>query len=90
MTLLNECFSNHLISRFGNIPSLVTFLWGYFKSRVYVTNPTSLQELKNNIYSEIRQLSPDTLKNVIETTMKRSLSSQNNHGRHLNDILFKT
>ena len=70
MTLLNECFPNHLISRFANIPwpprspdlaPCDLFLWGYLKSRVYVTNPTSLQELKNNIYSEMKELSPDTL-----------------------------
>ena len=70
MTLLNKCFPNQLISRFANIswpprsPDLAPchlFLWGNLKSRVYVTNPTSLQELKNNICSEMRELSPDTL-----------------------------
>ena len=94
MTLLNDYFPNQLISRFGNIPwpprspDLAPsdfFMWGYIKSRVYVTNPTNLHELKNNIHSEIRQLSTDTL-----TTKKLSLSCQNNHGRHLNDIIFNT
>ena len=81
MTLLNECFLNHLLSRFGSIPwnprspdlaRYNFFLWDYPMSRVYAMNPTSLHELKNNILSEIKQLSPDTLRGVIETTKNRS------------------
>ena len=65
-------------------------LWGYHKSRVYVTNPTNLQELGNNIYHEIAELSPDTLMKIMETTKKRALICQRNQGGHLKDIIFKT
>ena len=53
MTLLKDCFPNRLISRFGDIPwpprspdltPCDFFLWGYLKSRVYVSNPTNLLE----------------------------------------------
>jgi len=50
----------------------------------------SLQEHKNNIYSEIRQPLPDTLRSFMETTKNLSLSCQNSHGNHSNDIIFKT
>ena len=98
MALLKDCFPNRLISRFGDIPwpprspdltPCDFFLWGYLKSRVYVTNPTNLQELRNNIYHEIAALSPETLMKVMKTTKKRALSCQNNRGCHLKDIIFK-
>ena len=82
MTLLKDCFPNRLISRFGDIPwpsrsSDLTpcdfFLWGYLKSRVYVSNPTN---------HEIAALSPETLVKVMKTTKKRAISCQNNSGGH--------
>ena len=96
--LFKGCFPSCLISRFGDISwplrfSHLTpcdfFLWGYLKLWVYVTNPTNLQELKNNIYLEIAALSPETLMKVVKTTKKRFLFCQNNHGGHLKDIIFK-
>ena len=99
MVLLKDCFPHSLISRFGDIPwpprspdlTPCDFsLWGYLKSRVYVINPTNLQELRNNIYHEIAELSPDTLMKVMETTKKTALIYQRNCGGHLKDIIFKT
>ena len=98
LTLLKDCFPNRLISRFGDIPwpprspdltPCDFFLWGNLKSRVYVTNPTNLQDLKNNIYHEIAALSPETLMKVMKTTNKRAISCQNNRGGHLKNIIFK-
>ena len=70
--IVKRLLPHRLISRFGDIPwpprspdlTPCNFsLWGYLKSRVYVTNPTNLQELRNNIYHEIAELSQDTLYN---------------------------
>lgn len=97
MALLKHCFPNSFISRFGDIlwpprsPDLTPcdfFLWGYLKSRVYVTNPTNLQLLKN-IYHELATLSPETLMKVMKTTKKRALFCQNIRGGHLKGIIFK-
>ena len=98
MALLKDCFSDCSISRFGDIPwpprspdlaPCDFFLWGYPKSRVYVTNPTNLQEPINNIYHEIAAPSPETLMKITETTKKRALFCQNNRGGHLKDFIFK-
>ena len=62
MVLLRGLFGEHLISRFSGFnwpscsPDLTAsdfFLWGYLKERVYVNNPRTVQELKNNIRHEI-------------------------------------
>ena len=65
VALLRGLFGERLISRFSGFnwpsrsPDLTTpdfFLWGYLKERVYVNNPRTIQELKNNIRHEIREL----------------------------------
>ena len=97
--IVKRLLPHRLISRFGDIPWLPRSpdltpcdfsLWSYLKSRVYVTNPTNLQELRNNIYHEIAELSPDTLMKVMKTTKKRALICQRKRGDHLKDIIFKT
>lgn len=40
------------------------FLWGYLKDRVYKNKPTTLDELKEAIKSEIREIPRETYKNV--------------------------
>ena len=98
MALLKDCFLNRLISRFDDIPwpprfpdliPCVFFLWGYLKSRVNATNPTNLQELKNNIYHEIGALLPETLMKIMETTKKIALFCRNNCGGHFKDAVLK-
>ena len=55
MAAVRELFGNRVISRFSDIPwpprspdlSVCDFfLWGYFKNRVYTTQPRTLDELK--------------------------------------------
>lgn len=98
MALLKKTFPNRLISRFGNVswpprsPDLTPadfFLWGYLKSKVYVTNPSNLQELKDNITHQIVRISPDTLRKVMQNTVKRAQSCRSISGHHLKDIVFK-
>lgn len=47
------------------------FLWGYLKDRVYINKPKSLDELKENIRREIRNIPQDTLKNVTANFVMR-------------------
>ena len=58
MALLRELFPGRLISRFGDVPwpprspdltPADFFLWGYVKSKVYITKPRNKSELKTRI-----------------------------------------
>jgi hypothetical protein len=35
---------------------LATFMWGYLKGKVYANNPKTLEDLKENIQTEIRRI----------------------------------
>jgi len=59
---VRDIFPHKLISRRGDInwpprsPDLSPmdfFLWGYLKSKVYVNNPTSLAQLRENVRHEM-------------------------------------
>ena len=99
MQMLKVIFPNRLISRFGDIlwpprsPDLSApdfFLWGYLKEKVYIEMPGSLQELKQNIIREINNISPETLRKVMDSTVARARHCLTNNGGHLKDIVFHT
>ena len=78
MALLSGLFGERLISRFSSFnwplcsPDLTVpdfFLYGYLKERVYVNNPRTIQELKNDIRHEIRELEPVILRSVMENAI---------------------
>lgn len=66
------------------------FLWGFLKERVYVNKPQNIEELKQNIRTEIAQLEPETLRNVMQNVLKRAINCQREDGRHLKDVIFHT
>lgn len=77
---LDEVFPNRWIGRRGMIewpprsPDLTPldyFLWGYLKSKVYVTRPTHLEDLKARIRQEIRKISADVIDNVQKEFINR-------------------
>ncbi|GFV64761.1 uncharacterized protein TNCV_3275321 [Trichonephila clavipes] len=41
------------------------WLWGYLKSRVYLSGPSSLSELKNDIRREVSSIDPDVLHSTV-------------------------
>ncbi|GFX91778.1 uncharacterized protein TNCV_3529771 [Trichonephila clavipes] len=41
------------------------WLWGYLKSRVYLTGPSSLSELKDAIRREVSSIHPDMLQSAV-------------------------
>ncbi|VVC29523.1 Hypothetical protein CINCED_3A025952 [Cinara cedri] len=69
LALLREQFSEQLISQFGpiswparscDITPLDYFLWGCVKSKVYITKPTTMDELEANIKHVFGQI-PDEM-----------------------------
>ena len=63
------------------------FLWGYLKNRVYGTNPKSLQELQNNIRSEVRKISLETCRAAINAVQRRAALCLQRNGGHMENML---
>jgi len=65
--LLHETFPGRVISRFGDqnwphrscdLPPLDFYLWGFFKSKVYVNKLTTVRELQEEIERCINEIHP--------------------------------
>ena len=65
------------------------FLWGYLKERVYRNRPKTLTELKIAIDQEIKLISQEMAKKVMESFRNRLLQCMENGGHHMNDVIFK-
>jgi transposase-like protein len=99
MDFLREAFPGRLISLRGDVnwparsPDLAPcdyFLWGYLKSLVYNDRPQTLEDLQNNIRTEIANIPVNMLERVDQNFRNRLNQCIDNGGRHLKDILFKT
>jgi transposase len=97
MALLNEQFPGRMISRNSEVnwpprscdlTPLDFFLWGYLKSKVYANHPTTIQELKDEIIRQIREINNHICRNVIENFDHRVDVCHQSHGGHLADIIF--
>lgn len=97
MAMLRQHFQDRLISKKGFInwpprsPDLTApdfFLWGYLKSQVYRNNPTTLEQLRNNIRKEIMAIDQNTLRTVMHNAVARAHECVICKGHHLQDILF--
>jgi hypothetical protein len=66
------------------------FLWGYLKSRAFISKPGTIAELKQSLKEEIAAI-PERMtrraKEKLGVTLKQCLR---NGGRQLSDVLFKT
>lgn len=51
-------------ARSPDLSPLDFFLWGHLKSKVYTTEPESLEELRRRIVEECHQITPQILQNV--------------------------
>ena len=92
-------FPGHLISRFGDVPwpprspdllSCDFFLWGHLKGRVYTHKPRNLNELKDAIRQEVLTIGQQLLARAMDDFKRRIENYIQEHGRHLNDIIFHT
>jgi len=99
MSALREMLPQHVISRGGDVlwpahsPDLSAcyyFLWGYLKSRVFISKPRTIVELKQSIKEEIVAIPEQTTHQVMENLGVRLKQCLRNGGRHLSDIFFKT
>lgn len=70
---LNATFPGQWIGRRGptewparspDLTPLDFFLWGHLKSKIYSTEPESLEDLRQRIVNECRQITPEHLQNV--------------------------
>ena len=50
-------------------------LWGHLKSKVYETNPSTIQQLKAAISEEMRRVSVDMVDRTIRTSRKSGCRS---------------
>lgn len=98
MNVLRQMFPGRLISRFGDLQwpprscdltPCDFWLWGYLKSRVYINNPQNIHELKENIRTEIRNISPLMLHNAMRNMVSRVEECSRREGHHLLDTIFK-
>lgn len=95
---VREIFGQKLISKRGDInwpprsPDLSPmdyFLWGYLKSKVYISNPGSIEELKENIRKEMQDIAPTIFRAVIENFRSRLQECKSKQGSHLHNVIFK-
>lgn len=99
MNIVNQLFSNHVISRNGDIawpsrsPDLTAcdfFLWGYLKSKVYQDNPPrTIEALKERIRQEVGQIPLAMLRNVMSHFKDRLEECVHLNVRHLTGVIFK-
>jgi hypothetical protein len=93
---LDEVFPNRWIGRRGQIewparsPDLTPldfFLWGYLKGKVYVTKQYNIEDLKQRIRHNIRQITPEMLHNVRDACYHRFAICQERNSTHFEHLL---
>ncbi|GFU77311.1 uncharacterized protein TNCV_511521 [Trichonephila clavipes] len=72
--------------RFPDLTPADFWLWGYLKSRVYLSGPSSLSELKDAIRREISSIHPDMFHSAVAgfvTRLKCLLPCGGGHVEHI-------
>ena len=93
MNVLQSVFEDRIISRGlwpARSPDLSAcdyYLWGNLKEKVYVNNPRTLQELKDNIRNEVNLISIDELQKVSQNMFTRCGVCIREGGRHFQHLL---
>ena len=59
------------------------FMWGFIKSRVYVTRPTDILDLKQRIRAAFQEITAEMRENVIREYQKRLVKVMKNGGGHV-------
>jgi len=100
MNVLRKMFLHkYVISRGGDVPwparspdlsAYDYFLWGYLKSRVFISKPRTIAETKASIKEEIVTIPEHGTRRLMENLGVRLKQCLRNGGRHLSDVLFKT
>jgi hypothetical protein len=66
---------------------LVFFLWGYWKGKVYSSNPRTEEELKENILREISNTAAEHLQKVNQNLFRRCEECLRVEGQHFQHLL---
>jgi len=99
MSVLRKMCPQHVISRGDDVPWPALspdfsvcdyFLWGYLKSRVSISKPKTIAELKPKINEEIAAIPGQMTRRVKQNFGLRLKQCLRNGGRHLSDVLFET
>ena len=80
---LHELFGDHIVAlnhdiewpaRSPNLTPCDFFLWGYLKSKVYVTPPENMNQLRYRITEEVNQLKddPGLIRRVVKIMRSRA------------------
>lgn len=97
MDLLQQQFGQRVISRNGpvdwpprscDLTPLDFFLWGHIKSLVYANQPTTINELRDNIIREIRNVPVELCARVAENFVQRIHRCKSSRGGHMAEIEF--
>lgn len=73
-------------ARSPDLSPLDFFLWGHLKNKIYATQPTSLEDLRQRIVNECRQITSQVLQNVrqrFEQNMYYCMQAGGGHFQHL-------
>ena len=98
MSVLREMFPQHVVSFGGDVPwpalspvlsACDYFLWGYLKSRVFISKPKTTVEIKQSIREEKAAIPEQMIRRVKENLGVRQKQCLRNGGRHQSDVLFK-
>lgn len=73
--------------RSPDLSPLDFFLWGYVKDRVYVTEPSDVNDMKDRITSACASIPAEVLRRVIESTRQRFMLCVAAEGRHFEHFL---
>lgn len=92
---LHESLPNRWIGRGGPVswpsrsPDLTScdfFLWGFIKSKVYVTTPTTVENMRQRITAAFQEITPDMLTNVEQSFKNRIRLCINQNGGHFEQL----
>ncbi|KYQ59324.1 hypothetical protein ALC60_01634, partial [Trachymyrmex zeteki] len=93
---LNKTFPGRWIGRRGpiewpprspDLSPLDFFLWGHLKSKIYATQPTSLEGLRQRIINESHQIIPQMLQNVRQRFEQNLYYCMEVDGQHFEQLL---
>jgi len=92
-------FPQHVLSHGGVVPWPVRspdlsacdyFLWGYLKSRFFMSKSRTIPELKHSIKEEIAAIPQQMTGQMMENVGVKLKQCLRSGGRHLSDVLYKT
>lgn len=93
---LNHTFPNRWIGRRGaiewpprspDLSPLDYFLWGHLKTKIYATQPDSLEDLRQRIINECRLVTPEMLQNVRQRFEQNLYNCMDAGGQHFEHLL---